>query len=274
LLDDFGDWDNPDSLDDNKMIAEARASVEKFKAEQQRETEQMQRYGQQLELAIDNAITIRSNKALTAGMKWKSFLELPKLPSKAPGEQEQDFNKLEQSLEELRKELDEAARKETPAEPLTLEGLFANSSFKKLSAAGKGEMIRGAQNILKADGLLLMDQPDGQPGKATHQSIAEFQLKSGLVANGELNDLTLWFMGFEGPPPASVSAEAAKTSKPTQTNKKPRIPKCPEKSIYDGFVGRTRLGKDQLFNRVNKEEYAKHLRYKAWQDKYGDLEEE
>jgi hypothetical protein len=270
LLDDYGDWDNPDSLQDNKMLADARKFADQFKLEQQKEKEQMQLYGQHLQLTIERAQGIQKNAALTPSLRWKAFNEAPKLPDKPQGEQEMDFTAQEAALQNLKQELDDGARKETPAEPHTLESLFASSSFAKASAEAKADLIRGAQRVLKAKGTLRIEQPDGQPGEATHRSIADFQINNGLLANGELNDMTLWLLGYEGGPLESTIKEKAKqqaSSKP----RKPYIPRCPPESIYEGVGGKIRLGKDQLFNRVNEAEYKKHLKYKAWQDKYGDL---
>jgi len=277
LVDDFGDWDNPDDVQDNKMIADARAQVDKYKVEQDKEAEQMMAYRRHLESAIDNAITIKANATLTPGLKWKAFSEWPKPPAKPPGEQEGDFTMLEKTYDDLRKELDEAARKETPSEPHTVKTIFANSSFASLSDDKKTGLINVAQAALKQEGLLQLDHPDGQAGEATHKSIAEFQMKNGLVASGELTDATLWQMGYEGTPITAVKAEEAKPVKKASTgtstrSKRTKIPPRPPESTYDGFMGSGRLAKDKLTKKVNPAELKKHERSVAWEKKYGDMD--
>ncbi len=104
-----------------------------------------------------------------------------------------------------------------------LSSLFEGGPFARFNSYSRTEILRRAQQALKAQGLY-SSTLDGKPGSGTQRAITALQQQSGNSVTGRLDQATLTTLGLMGiaemsPPPAPA---AAKRSAPTQTQTKPR----------------------------------------------------
>ena len=107
------------------------------------------------------------------------------------------------------------AVEETPASPLTLAALFADSPCKDFSENGRKHLLLEAQTLLKTLDFY-QGIPDGAPSLATHEAILAFQKSQNLVPSAALDTRTLATLEMselKDDPTPFTSHETAKNSR-------------------------------------------------------------
>jgi serine/threonine protein kinase len=209
------------------MLDEARTRQDKLRQAAADEKKRVEDYLAKTSNEMASLREKLGDPATAAGSKTAMLSEFISRISAAPRDlkEEPKLQDLRREAEDILPSLQSLAESETPKNPLDVTTLFSASPCKEFSENGRKHVLKDAQAALKKLELY-KSNPDGSPGKGTHDAILAFQKSKNLPVTAALDETTLNALGLadlqdDSSPLPSAAPSAAHRQSSKSSSKKP-----------------------------------------------------
>jgi serine/threonine protein kinase len=265
-----------------QLLTDARAALSE---EEKKFNEMIANSGQQLDQLQsfwESTQTSLADSTLTAKDKLSRLIAFsgdlkPVLLSAETNQNTELLANLKKLETDLNLQLDQWRQNaEPPPTAFPVAELFTDTEYAEWGESEKSFLLRKAQEKFKEQGLYT-STVDGKTGPGTHTAIIAFQEKLATTApataiTAKLDAPTLKALELTAHTKETVISWYPQSSKTASTTKytSKRVPGPPPMSIYDVRGGKMKEIAHRAAGKIDQAEWQKHLRYLAWEEKYGE----